>query len=283
MNKMNTQPAFALLGASRVGLALACQLQRIGWQPALLWNHRQGGLRRAENWIKFTQSTTRLTDLPSAVWWIIIAVTDDAIEDVVAGLSTSKTELQGRRIIHVSGWHTSQILAPLREKGARTGSLHPVVSIPTAAEGIRILNSCVYTCEGNLRRELAGLVAQLGGKPFCLNQRQKKFIHLAAVLLNNYNMVLIEAVKRFGNRYRILPDTLEAILQPIVHQAAATDWNKSLTETLTGPLRRGDQKTIEAHRRMLNEHPSMQRVYEDFIALTVELLALKKTNKQVIK
>jgi len=82
--KMNK--TFALLGASKTGIALAYYLEKAGLEPAFLWNRSLKGIQLARKYIQFRKESADLSQIPADVEWIIIAVKDDAIEEVVQQL-----------------------------------------------------------------------------------------------------------------------------------------------------------------------------------------------------
>jgi len=274
MNKGQSPLSFSLFGASRVGISLAYHLHRIGFRPDFIWNRHPERLIRAKSFVPFQNQSIKLASAcRSRPNWIIIAVTDDAIEDVANGISRFAKDFSTVKVFHTSGFLNSSSLDSLRRKGASTGSLHPVISVPDVPTGIGLLASCIYTCEGPVKNSLMNLVIRIGGKPYLVNRRQKEVIHLSAVFLNNYVVALINAIKKLSSDYTISPEKARSILQPISQQAVLSGWEKSATEALTGPLMRGDLKTIEKHLDLLDNYQELKKLYQKFIDLALQVIA----------
>ncbi|HOV24525.1 MAG TPA: DUF2520 domain-containing protein [Candidatus Marinimicrobia bacterium] len=268
---------FNLFGASRVGVSLAYHLNRLGFKPEFVWNRSPERLAQAKQAVPFQNFSTDLKaacrDKPD---WIIIAVTDDAIEEIATQISRCLPDFKAVKVFHTSGFLSSMALSSLKRKGAATGSLHPVVSVPDIATGIRLLCQCVYTCEGVIKKSLAEIVKSIGGQPYLLNRQQKETIHLSAVFLNNYVVALINAIKILNSDSNLEPSKAQAILQPITEQAVLSGWEKSATDALTGPLMRGDYQTIEKHLALLDNYPELKKLYQDFIDLALQVVAHPK-------
>lgn len=274
MNNDQPEKSYSLIGASRVGISLAYHLHRIGYRPEFVWNRRPERLAQARQFVPFQNFSTELeAGCRNHPHWIIIAVSDDAVEEMAARLAECKIDFQAIRVFHTSGFLNSQSLSKLKHKGAATGSLHPVVSVPDIPAGIKLLGNCVYTCEGEIKQPLTELVTAIGGQPFPLNRRQKEVIHLSAVFLNNYVVALINAIKKLSEDNNITPEKARAILQPISQQAITSGWEKSAAEGLTGPLMRGDYKTIEKHLELLDNYQELKRLYQGFIDLAMQVVA----------
>ncbi len=274
MNDDRQAPGFSLYGASRVGIALSHHLHRIGLQPEFVWNRRPERLAQARQYIPFQNFSTEFeAGSRNHPHWIIIAVNDDAIEEIAVRLAQSGANLQNVKIFHTSGFLNSLSLSKLKRLGAVTGSLHPVISIPDIPTGIKLLASCIYTCEGSLKKSLAELVTAIGGAPFPLNRRQKEIVHLSAVFLNNYVVTLINAVKMLNAENGLPAAKARAILQTISQQAVTAGWEKSAAEALTGPLMRGDYQTIGKHLDLLDNYQELKRVYQGFIDLALQITA----------
>lgn len=268
MNNDQPDQSFCLIGASRVGISLAYHLHRIGYRPGFVWNRRSERLAQARQFVPFQNFSTEMEiGCHNHPEWIIIAVSDDAIEEVAKKLADCGQDFSAVKVFHTSGFLNSQALSSLKHKGAATGSLHPVVSVPDIPTGIKMLKNCVYTCEGALKKPLMELVNTIGGQPFQLNRRQKEVIHLSSVFLNNYVVLLINAIKQLNADNLLPPDKARAILESISRQAILIGWEKSLAEGLTGPLIRGDYKTIEKHLDLLEDFQELKRLYQGFIDL----------------
>lgn len=275
MNAVIKSP-FTLLGAGKIGIALAYHLEKTGFEPSFLWNRSQEGLRKALKIAPFRKYSTDLSQIPAHCEWIIITVKDDAIEEVAQGLANVIKDGAGKKVFHTSGAWDSKLLEPLQKVGCRTGSFHPLISIPDIETGIRMIPGAVFSCEGKIRNDLLELARLIGATGVLLNSEQKETVHLGAVFVNNYVTVLIQSLKRLAQTKGISDDTLKLLLERLAGQAFGGAWDKSLKDSLSGPAVRGDEKTIQKHRRQLKNMPELKKLYDQFLALTRQLLSEEK-------
>jgi len=271
--------SFGLIGASRVGVSLAWNLKKNNFDPAYLWNRSEEGLEKAGQYVNFDKFTTEYENLPD-VDLIIISVTDDAIESMAEKLARSRSDLSETLAFHNSGFHSSSILKRLASRGAKTGSLHPVVSIPDIEKGIELIPETVFTCEGKAGRELKDIADTIARKGIIINQEQKKYIHLSAVFVNNYYTALIAAIKKLMGSKGLAREDCSEIFRKLSQQAAAT-WDKPISQSLTGPLARGDIKTAKGHIKLLDNYPNLQELYRRFGSVTSDLYP--KINDEILE
>jgi predicted short-subunit dehydrogenase-like oxidoreductase (DUF2520 family) len=265
--------SFSLIGASRTGISLAWHLVKAGYKPAFVWSRSGDSIQKALNYIKFNRSSVHLSAIPWDCQWIVIAVRDDAIVNVARRLAGIMKSAEGVKVFHTSGAWDSAILKPLHEAGLGTGSFHPLISIPDIATGIKIIPGTVFNCEGQIREDLIRLAVEIGGRGVALRSDQKELVHVAAVFLNNYLTVLVQALKKLACQRDIDSETFHVLLERLPQQALEKAWNQPVADSLSGPAVRGDRKTIQKHRQLLQQSPELRKLYNQFLALTKKLLA----------
>ena len=263
---------FCLFGASRVGVSLAFHLCRIGLVPEYVWNRSEKGLNRAVEWVPFNKRFTSIEECNSRTDWMVISVSDDSIKYVCNSISKLNIQFDGIKVFHTSGFHSSDILKELELKGCETGSLHPVISVPDIHTGIEKMPSSVYTCEGEIRDQFCDLVTKIGGQGVKLSSRQKESVHIAAVFLSNYNLVLINAIKKLCDSEGVSSDETKLILKRLSMQAIDNGWEKTLEESLTGPISRGDAETVGKHIEFLKNNPELLSLYREYGTLTTKVV-----------
>ncbi len=285
MSPVQKKPLFSLFGASRVGTSLAYHLTCLSWRPALLWNRSPERLAITHQYVPFQQCTTDLAVFDGRSDWLILAVRDDALATVTQKLSELPIDYHKKKIFHVSGFWDSEILKPLQQRGAATGSMHPVLSIPDIEQGIKVLKGGVFTCEGQIKKDLEQVAQQLEGRAFLLTREQKKVVHVAAVFLNNYTLALIHALKKVAEQYGLEATDFEQIMLPTMRQVLETGWQADVPSRITGPIARGDVETISAHLSLLAEYPPLRELYQAYLALVRQILpastpAINRSNNQ---
>lgn len=264
--------SFALIGASRTGLALASHLEKSGFLPAYLWNRSGAKFTAVREFVNFQRVSTNLEDIPQNIDWIIIAVSDDAIRALAGRIAALMPVGRGIRVFHLSGARDASLLDDLKRCHYRTGSLHPLISVPDLNTGIRMMAGAVFSCEGALAAELQSLVGRIGGRGIRLRAEEKSLVHLCAVFVNNFQTVTIQAIKKLLNSRGISHEVAATLLETLSRQAVDNAWRKPLSESLTGPIVRGDRETINNHLNQLDKFPDLKQLYQQYVDLAESLL-----------
>ena len=264
-----------LVGAGNTGRALAVRLSASGLRPAVIVSRRASSAREAARLASVRRTATDLSGLPLEGSLILLSVPDRSVRDVVGRLAMLPC-VDWRRVtvLHTSGVLTSDVLAPLRKRGAACGSLHPLQTFPretSRADILRRTHRLTYGIEGDARalRVLGRLVGRLGGAALRIPKEGKIPYHLACTIASNYTVVLIGLMEDLLRAARIpaRPDAWKRLVETSVVQAFAVGAGRALT----GPIVRGDAETVVRHRSILKPSPGMDACYR---TLGLEALAL---------
>jgi predicted short-subunit dehydrogenase-like oxidoreductase (DUF2520 family) len=269
---MAEKQRFALFGASRVGISLAYHFAKIGFEPVFVWNRSDKRLQIAQKWVKFKKHSTIIEDLKNPVDWIIIAVSDDAIEGVATRIAELDGGIKGVKVFHTSGFLSDDVLISVQKQGALTGAFHPVLSVSDIESGIARYPTAIFTCSGIIQKDLQWLAQQIGKEGLILNQRQKELVHISAVFLSNYSVALVAAVKALFKKNAIPEEKARLIFEEMAEMAIDRAWHNSFSQTLTGPLARNDVQMVKKHLRFLEEYPDLKHLYSIFGILSLNLL-----------
>ena len=176
---------------------------------------------------------------------VLICVPDDAIAEVPASVGA------GPWVAHVSGATPLNALAPHR----RRFSLHPLQTF-TRARGPEQLDGAwgAVTAESDEARTVGFWLADtLGLRPFELADESRPLYHAGAAIASNY-LVTLHAVA--SDLFRAAGAPPEA-LEPLMQRTIENDFE------LTGPIERGDRKTVDAHRRAIRAaRPELEPLYD---------------------
>ena len=237
----------AIFGTGRMAKALGALLSPI----AAVAGRCRDSAENAASFIGLYQScapqTVSLTELPRHSRHILIAVSDDAIAEVAAGLAAAG--LTGAIALHTSGAAGPEALESLRAAGNSVGVLHPLQTVPSAERGVETLPGAAYAYAGDAgaaawAREL---IARVEGKALAVDPRRWRHYHAAAVMACNYQVTLVDAALELmelaGAGRAAALDALAPILRATMDNVLAIGPEKALT----GPIRRGDVGTIRGH------------------------------------
>ncbi|MEV0728722.1 DUF2520 domain-containing protein [Polymorphospora sp. NPDC050346] len=244
---VTTRPlTIGIVGAGRVGAVLGAALARAGHRIVAA-----SGVSAATR-ARLGQLLPDTADLPAdgvaraATDLLIVAVPDDRIGAVVAGLADTGVLRPGQVVAHTSGAHGLDVLAPVTAAGAHPLALHPAMTFTGTAADLATLPGISYgvTTPDALRPFAARLVADLGGTPEWVAEADRALYHAALVHGANHLVTLVnEALDRLRDAGVARP---EKVLGPLLR--ASLDNTLRLGDAaLTGPVSRGDAGTVARH------------------------------------
>ncbi len=186
------------------------------------------------------------TGLVDTVDAVIIAVADDAIATVAAGLAAGRGA-----VLHTSGASDLSVLAPHR----RRASVHPLLSIPDPRTGFaRLTGGGVFAVAGD--GVATEVVESLGGRPIAVADDRRALYHATAAVAANHLVVLCAQVERLAATAGVPVEAYWALMTTTL----ANVERHGAGPSLTGPAARGDRSTIEAHLAALP--PSERDLYQ---------------------
>jgi predicted short-subunit dehydrogenase-like oxidoreductase (DUF2520 family) len=254
---------FSIIGAGRLGTALAAALVRRGWKLRLVVDRDPRAARESRRVIGSGRATAAIGRAARPGDVVIIAVPDAAVGRVAASLAASGQDWAGRTVLHTSGILPAGALGPLRERGARTASLHPVQSIPRKDTPASAFRGILWGIEGD---EAALLTAQaivrgLGGHVLRLSEKEKPLYHAACALASNALVALAEASFDLLRVAGIDEKTALAALLPLMQGTLQNVKYLGPQAALTGPVSRGDGATVQKHLAALRGDAGSLAVY----------------------
>jgi len=184
---------------------------------------------------------------------IFLAVPDDEIKNVVDALAHRTGNFSRAIVYHCSGALPSDVLSVLRKKGAAVGSFHPLQTFPRRGSGPGVFDHIWIGLEGDKKAiAIARKIAkEIGAHSLVLTARQKIFYHIGAVFSSNYFVTLLSAVETLGTLSGLTQRKAMAVYEPLILQSYRNVKTHSAAEALTGPIARGDRRTVARHRAAL--------------------------------
>lgn len=264
MTPLPTSPFdFALIGAGRVGTAVALLLQEAGHRVAGVSSRTTTSAERAAALL--SAPVAEPSDLPS-VDVVLIGVPDHALSGVAPLIGAT-----GARVaIHFAG---SVGPGPLASSGAAALALHPVQACPDVAAAVRRLPGSAWgvTCDVDSRAWAHRLIEDdLHGMPVDVEDADRARWHAAAVTTSNGIAALMAIGESLLSSMGI--DRPEKVLGPIAQGTVANAIEVGGGATaLTGPVVRKEADVIRRHVEAVSaQAPDLLVAYKSALRMIVQ-------------
>jgi len=248
------KPTVSIVGAGRLGTALARALAHNGYTIEAVVARRKPSARRAAALVGTRPLALTHAELdrvpPSDI--IFITTADDAIVETSARLAAVFARRKGsgaRTALHASGALSSEVLHALSDAGFATGSMHPLVSVSDAAQGAESFASAFFCVEGEPRAARAArkIVRALGGHSFSISANDKALYHAAAVMASGHMTALFDVAEEMLARCGLAERRARAVLLPLLRSTLENLYASDPAGALTGTFARADTKTVRRH------------------------------------
>ena len=272
MTSADERPArldVGVVGTGRVGAVLGAALQRAGHRVVAVSGVSEQSRTRAARLLPGTpvvapQDVVRRAEL------VILAVPDDALADLVAGLAATRMWQAGQLVAHTSGRHGLEVYAPALEQHVLGLALHPAMTFTgTGLDLERLVECCFGVTAPELLRPVAeALVLEIGAEPVWIEESARPLYHAALAHGANHLVTLVaqslQALRAAG------VDEPSRVLGPLV-SAALDNALRAGDAALTGPVARGDAGTVAEHLRQLQRlSPDIRPTYTALARATAE-------------
>ncbi|MEU9202347.1 DUF2520 domain-containing protein [Streptomyces sp. NPDC048332] len=241
-----------VVGAGRVGPALAASLALAGHRPVAVSGVSDASVRRAAALLPDVPLVPPAEVLARAEL-VLLTVPDDALPGLVEGLAETGAVRPGQLIVHTSGRYGTKVLDPALRAGALPLALHPAMTFTGTSVDVQRLAGCSFgvTAPEQLRLAAEALVIEMGGEPEWIAEESRPLYHAALALGANHLVTLVaQSMELLRTAGVAAPDRM---LGPLLG-AALDNALRSGDAALTGPVARGDAGTVAAHIGELRVH-----------------------------
>lgn len=211
-------------------------------------------------------------ELESLSGVIFFAVPDSVIERVYEQVKDRCAP--NSCLIHFSGFHSSKIFANADDLGFSRASMHPNLSFADAKVAYLNLPNCIFGVEGdNPGLKIAiELVKDISGKYIVLSESGKIAYHLAAVICSNFVVGLTALAEKIYSSSGV--GDFRGLMSSLISSVAQNISAKSVVESLTGPVARGDWQVVEKEREIF------EKIFPHFVSLYDNMVEILKKLKE---
>jgi predicted short-subunit dehydrogenase-like oxidoreductase (DUF2520 family) len=242
---MSTSPrpqttlTIGVVGAGRVGAVLGAALNAAGHRVVATAAVSAASRDRASRLLPAAAILPADDVARAATDLLLLAVPDDALASVVAGLSTTGALRDNQIVAHTSGAHGLTVLGDVNGM-----ALHPAMTFTGTDADLDRLPGIAWGVTTRDRAFATRLVADLGGVPEWIAEDARPLYHAALAHGANHLVTLVNEAADLLRAAGV--DRPERVLSPLLH--AALDNALRLGDVaLTGPVSRGDAGTVGKH------------------------------------
>lgn len=264
------------IGAGKVGVTLGKYFSINAVEVCGYYSKSETSSIEAAN---FTDSLSfpNLKQLVDACNIIFITTPDDMIKTVWVELQNF--DLKNKIICHTSGSFSSSIFSNIDTSGAYGYSIHPLYPFSDKFNSYQNLNKAYFSIEGTLKyyNEIRIFIESLGNNVICLNSEDKTLYHLANVTVSNLVLSLLDIGTGYLEQCNVSEKEAFTALLPLIEANLANIKTKGFENALTGPIERGDIKTIQKHLQVVPQQD--RHLYERLSLNLIKLAEFKNKNK----
>ena len=244
---------YAVVGSGNVASYLLSQLNSIGAECTAIILRDINKLKALNRYLSKSTTCISLQNNDGLnginVDYIFLAVSDDAINEVSCLLPVNCGA-----VIHCSG---SCSLNSIDKKHINRGVFYPLQSILKTEDNSNLEVPILIEANGlALEDKLKGISLQLNLKATIVDSAQRLRLHLCAVYMNNFINYIVGSVESILEKEQLEKE----LLMPLMHNTLDRISKQGAIAVQTGPAKRGDINTLNAHRALLSE--SEVKVYD---------------------
>lgn len=238
------------IGSGNVAFNLAKAFDLAGYQiHQVISRNEQTGKELSGKYAAFYNK--ELSQLMGDADFILLCIPDKAIETVA-----TQIKVIGPVIMHCAG---SCSLKTLSNHVNPAAVFYP---LQTFTKGRQVdFNKIPILVEGvdfKTYQIVRDLAFSISNKVVELDSEKRLYLHLAAVIANNFTNHLLAQSEKIMKLQQLPFD----LLKPLVEETVKKAFEGSPSKNQTGPAVRNDQSTIQKHLEMLSEDYNLKMLYQ---------------------
>ena len=258
-----------VIGVGRAGTPLSVALARAGHPIVGVHAVSARSRRRAAEFLPDVPLLS-VEQIMATADLVLMTVPDDILPGLIEGLVETGSITPGQFLVHASGRYGTAVLEPAARLGALPLALHPVMTFTGSRADLDRLAGVPFgvTAPAVLRPVAEALVVEMGGDPVWVPEEARPVYHAALANGANHLVTLIAQTLELLTSVGIAePATL---IRPLL-TTALDNVLRMGDEALTGPVARGDARTVAIHLEVLGRaSPEARAAYVAMARLTAD-------------
>lgn len=254
-----------VIGPGRVGTALALALPWPAYEVVAVAGRGQAALARFVERVPSAE-VRPLPEIGPTADLVLVCVPDDTLEQVARDVAKAEGVREGSQWAHTSGGYGPDALRPVALCGAHVAACHPAMTFPDPDRGLDRLPGASWAVTAGSEEDLAWariLVTDLRGSPITVPAGARTLYHAGLAVGSNATATVVTLARDLLLGAGVSDPN--AFLGPLVTTSAAGAAERGV-EALTGPVRRGDARTVAKHLRELRD--VMPEAVDAYVALS---------------
>jgi predicted short-subunit dehydrogenase-like oxidoreductase (DUF2520 family) len=176
---------------------------------------------------------------------LLICVPDPALEEVARTLGRRR---QAAVALHTSGSRDASVLEPVSQGGTAVGSLHPLKAFPHPLADLSAAAQVLFGIDGDepALRMARRLAAAWDARTVEIPMQSRLLYHFAATLAAGGVVTLLSVAAEIADRAGLPREVLSGYFELARGALAQGEAQEDPAEAITGPVARGDRKTVLA-------------------------------------
>ncbi|MDX1904976.1 MAG: DUF2520 domain-containing protein [Thermonemataceae bacterium] len=241
----------AIIGSGNVAWHLALALEKNGISIRYLYGRNAEQVGKLAEILPHTKVSKNTDFSQEDLDFILIAVSDNAIDDVVAQIKRKPQTI----MLHTSGSVSIDVFA-----GNNYGVFYPLQTFSKKrAIDFSVLPVCVEADSENTLLRIKNLATKMTKVVYEVNSQDRRILHLSAVFASNFTNHLLALSRDLLQPIELPFSILQPLLLETIEKAFAAEHPKQVQ---TGPAIRRDTQTIEKHLQILENKEFIQKIYQ---------------------
>ncbi len=239
------------LGAGRLANQLMPALKETGCDVVQVYNRTSEPARLLSEKLESSSFTASVSEINTEADIYFLTVSDDAVSALAKQLK--KIIPTDALVVHCSGVLELDVIPFERKAG-----FYPLQSFSSNYDvSWRFIPVIITTHDDDIWVMLDQMAGRISSSIFRMTDEQKSILHVAAVFANNFSNHMLTLAEKICNEHQLPFE----ILKPLILETFSKAILSGPKDSQTGPAVRGDQKTIEKHLSLLNDHPQLRDLY----------------------